>query len=295
MNTQTASPPAGNDKDSRIEKPVLRTEICGNCSTALLGKFCHECGQRHFAYIRPLPEALRVLAASWFSFDNKTLRSVALMLRKPGALTCAYISGKRASFSSPLRMYLLASLLFFYLLGISNNTMVGETNKQSAAPPAAPEKISMPEQSAGTLSAGFWSRLENKTRENPHQLKQRIMKALSYMFFVLMPLFALLLKWFLKRNNKLYFEHLIFSIHVHVFGFLFMSAYLIFFRTTGLSIPFESWVISIALMVYVLLAMLHVYGMGWWVAIIRLMSILAVYVFIFMIVMISSLVIAIII
>ncbi len=47
-----------------------------------------------------------------------------------------------------------------------------------------------------------------------------LLRNLSVGMFVLMPLFALLLKVFYRRQRPLYIQHLIFSVHVHCFFFL---------------------------------------------------------------------------
>ena len=56
------------------------------------------------------------------------------------------------------------------------------------------------------------------------------------LMFVLLPLFALMLKITFRKNNKYYVEHLIFTIHLHCFLFLFLSVVMII----KLLIP-ESW------------------------------------------------------
>ncbi|WP_299819757.1 DUF3667 domain-containing protein [uncultured Pontibacter sp.] len=53
--------------------------------------------------------------------------------------------------------------------------------------------------------------------------KNKLVSHLPKMMFILLPLFALILKLVHRRSKKFYAEHLIYSIHVHSFLFLFGS------------------------------------------------------------------------
>lgn len=84
-----------------------------------------------------------------------------------------------------------------------------------------------------------------------------------YVMFLLLPLFALLLKLLYIRRGKLYIQHLIFALHIHAFIFL------TFALSTGLlvsDIPSLQTVggwLTLVPLVYVYFAMQHVYGQGW--------------------------------
>jgi hypothetical protein len=44
------------------------------------------------------------------------LVSIRYLLTRPGFLSFEYINGRRLSYTSPVRMYLLISLVFFFIL-----------------------------------------------------------------------------------------------------------------------------------------------------------------------------------
>lgn len=69
---------------------------------------------------------------------------------------------------------------------------------------------------------------------NPEIVVSTVMKYLSWAFFILLPLFALILKLFYIRRKQNYIRHLIFSIHLH--SFLFFILIII----TGLRLIFDS-------------------------------------------------------
>lgn len=58
---------------------------------------------------------------------------------------------------------------------------------------------------------------------SPEQATSRLLKYMSWAFFILLPIFALVLKLFYIRRNQNYIRHLIFSIHIHSFIFLLFS------------------------------------------------------------------------
>jgi hypothetical protein len=67
---------------------------------------------------------------------------------------------------------------------------------------------------------------------SPEQAVAKILEYMSWAFFLLLPVFALILKLFYIRGNQFYMRHLVFSIHLHSFIFvaitLILATHLIF-------------------------------------------------------------------
>lgn len=90
-----------------------------------------------------------------------------------------------------------------------------------------------------------------------------VTRSLSLLMFLLMPFLAFLLKVFFARR-RLYYEHLIFSIHTHTAFFLLFS--LICALGLALSGPVQSWIVRLtwlAAVAYLLLALRRVYRRSW--------------------------------
>jgi len=88
--------------------------ICSNCGTALAGRFCHACGQPgrlHRSLLHLVEEALHAV----LHFDSKGWRTLPLLIARPGVLTRRYIDGQRASFVSPLALFLFCVFLMFFV------------------------------------------------------------------------------------------------------------------------------------------------------------------------------------
>jgi len=96
------------------------TALCPNCQTLLHGKFCAKCGQNQQGMDRFFLSLVAEAFDNIFSFDSRTARTLFALLLRPGLLTSEYFAGRRARYIQPLRLYFIASLLFFLFLSIQN-------------------------------------------------------------------------------------------------------------------------------------------------------------------------------
>lgn len=85
---------------------------CLNCATPLAGDYCHACGQRGHVH-RTLTAFFHDLLHGVFHVEGKIWTSLPLLAWQPGRLTRDYIDGKRASFVSPLALFLFSVFLMF--------------------------------------------------------------------------------------------------------------------------------------------------------------------------------------
>lgn len=89
---------------------------CLNCSTALVGAYCHACGQNGHLH-RTLAGFGHDLLHGVFHFEGKIWHTLPLLFFKPGELTRRYIHGERARFVSPLAGFLFCTFLMFAIVG----------------------------------------------------------------------------------------------------------------------------------------------------------------------------------
>jgi hypothetical protein len=99
---------------------------------------------------------------------------------------------------------------------------------------------------------------------NRELFKNKLKSQLPKMMFILLPLFALILKLVSIRSSKYYVEHLIYSIHVHSFLFLFGSILIVL----NWLLPFFSdWIQLLGLVVmlwYIYRSMRNIYRSTRW-------------------------------
>jgi Protein of unknown function (DUF3667) len=99
--------------------------VCLNCATPLVGPFCSSCGQRD---VPPYP-SVRELAVDAFwelsGWDGRFATTVRALFRRPGMLTREFLEVRRARYISPLRLYLMASLVYFLISAAAPNVNLG--------------------------------------------------------------------------------------------------------------------------------------------------------------------------
>jgi hypothetical protein len=91
-------------------------QFCQNDGTALVGDYCHTCGQRADEPRRVVIGLVQDFLVDTLAIDGKLARSIWLLLSRPGRLAQRYLVGKRVRYSPPFRLYLFTSVFFFLAL-----------------------------------------------------------------------------------------------------------------------------------------------------------------------------------
>jgi hypothetical protein len=275
-------------------RPTRKTpdRPCLNCGDPTVGFFCPTCGQKKVD-VRVSLRRMTAEALEDELFMHVSLpRTVGALLFKPGKLTAEFVQGHIARYIQPFRLYLVSSLLLFILLPWLTN--MGQMEEGIARDMARTDSIAAVQAAAGTTDEEpvtvrgrdrqfpyFNVELADTTQvppllraparrliESAHRLNRmppdeavRTMRT-SFMehaptgIFLMMPLFAAILKVLYLRRNRFYVEHFVFALHVHAFTFLTFLLMLL--------LPWKAvnGVLSVWLMLYVFLAMKRVYGQG---------------------------------
>ena len=264
---------------------------CLNCGARLAGAFCASCGQRD---IPPYPTVRELVidAVSEFSgWDGRLASTLRELIHHPGALTHEFLEGRRVRYISPLRLYLVASLVYFLVAAASPNTRIrpgelvalpgvriGTTPaKKGTAPVSRPERVANAANEA--LETGV--ALSAKEREealkdierapplmqpflrraiaDPAGFRRGMLEMMPKMLFALLPLFAGILALF-YRGRK-YPEHLYFAIHLHAFIFLALTASeLVKFTRVPVLVVIASFLAAVSIPIYGTLSLRRVYG-----------------------------------
>lgn len=117
---------------------------CANCGTALNGPYCSNCGQKASDYHRPVWWIFGEFLDSVFNYDSRTFRTIWLLFAEPGEFTRRYNEGKRASLLPPFRLFVVATVVFFLTLQLTDIAMVAfkmKTVSLADLPPAAAEAL----------------------------------------------------------------------------------------------------------------------------------------------------------
>ena len=192
--------------------------------------------------MRLLGDALR----DTFEVDGRAARTLITLLRHPGTLTSEYLAGRRRLYSPPFRTYLVISVLFFLL----TEWIVGQ----------------------GLLLT------QGQTLETDAEGQARLFADyVPRLMFVLLPVFALLLKAAFRTRH--YFDHLIHALHLHSAAFIVLALMMPFEQAASdnvLALGIQTALFGYLLVSFV--ASLHkVYGTGWLLASAKALGILLAY------------------
>ncbi|HEY3093149.1 MAG TPA: DUF3667 domain-containing protein [Vicinamibacterales bacterium] len=175
---------------------------CYNCGTPLSGPFCSACGQKAGLLDPTVHDFLHDFTHEMFHVDGRIFRSVWKLLSVPGLLTHDYFRGRRARWVSPIRLYLIFSLLYF------------AASTLPASRPVVIEPNDDPEASAFLQRLGF---------DSPEALREWVGETIAHWgpraMFVLVPVFAWLVNLAWRRRGRHYPQHLYFALHVHAAWF----------------------------------------------------------------------------
>jgi hypothetical protein len=202
---------------------------CKNCNSTSEGQYCPVCGQKDVDLERPLRELVAEVVKETFDVDGRAWLTAKTLFLQPGLLTSEFLAGKRRAYTPPLRLYLFISVSFFVLMAWVASQGLLLDRDQSPGEDAA-------------VQARFMS------------------DELPRLMFVLLPAFALLLKAFFFR--RLYFDHLIFSVHLHSAAYVILALMLPLEKVSASSWP--ALIMQIVLfayfIIYLIASMRHVYG-----------------------------------
>lgn len=217
---------------------------CKNCGAELRGEYCSSCGQHDKELNRPVHELLHEVGEEIFSFDQRLVRSIKPFLLKPGSLTLSYVSGKRKLYISPFKLYFFISFVFFLTGSLKvreeitpdpQKVIVADTTAMEEGKDSAFVSVGS---SDGTLRFTVRDSAEvekflggsmltslRKLKSNPELLFEKMREHRPKVFFLLLPIFALLLKALYVRSGILYIQHLVFAFYFH--SFLFFILFLV--------------------------------------------------------------------
>ncbi len=105
-----------------------------------------------------------------------------------------------------------------------------------------------------------------QSEENIEQINTTVVKRLPQLMFVLMPVFALLLKLLYRRSEQFYLSHLIFAVHFHAFVFLVFIVVLLIYITSELKL---SSIFLVFIPIYLFQCLKRVYSESFWMRLIK--------------------------
>jgi hypothetical protein len=219
---------------------------CKNCDVVIVGRFCHQCGQRDYQPKIAIWSLLRDGLEELFEVDGRMLRTVPSLLFRPGQLISAYLAGRRQSFSSPVRIYLFALLIGFFSFSYAGNrgfesyasflesqpvqvdggklvfVLAKRSSEEGSQDTTVQIDVSSKTGKADGLAVAQLKKLEGMNqRQAAKILLGGFFDQAPTVVNLLIPVLGLLLKLLFRK--RLYVEHLLFSLNLHSLGLLFFG------------------------------------------------------------------------
>jgi len=286
-----------------MEKTVDQLYVhaaCPNCGNDLKGKFCFSCGQNQKDTSRFFWSLVNETFEDIFSINSRFSKTLIHLTTKPGFISREYVAGHKARYVPPLRLYIITSLVLVLLLSLQNalNTslqdlpivITGDSETTTDTDPGkksskrSDEEVAveiekgvdameldwLSEEQAGAFRAMVKNQADKAYRvlkDDPSRFVSIVLDTLPPLMFLLLPLFALLLKLVYLPSRRFYTEHLVFALHNHCFLYIIW----IFIQILELTSRFDlltmilDWVIILLhgwIPIYLVLSLKNFYAQG---------------------------------
>ncbi len=250
---------------------------CLNCEAALTGDYCAKCGQKVGPARPTLLDLSKQLIVENFELDGRVPRTLVPFFFKPGFLSLEYNAGRKRSYTSPLRLFLAAGVLWVIVgFGVeqwrdfhpqSSPDQDSDAIAMDAAldvdePDEADTVVNLGEFGDTRLGRALQSRVDSLQALPSATRSKRFRDAAAEIpptvALALFPVFALFLKTLMLGSGRTYPEHAVFALHVHAFGIVLMSVV----RLIG-----DDRLIAASFAIfgaYVFIALRRAYDLGWW-------------------------------
>jgi hypothetical protein len=175
---------------------------------------------------------LKYFAAEVFQVDSRISRTIITLLTKPGYLTLEYFKSSKEKYVQPLRLYFIINFVFFLIVPILSTPQF--------------QIFSFNLKSLSSNNKVYKNIVNEQIRENnvsAEIYEERFNAHLKYnqpaLVFLIVPLFALLLKIVFFNKKRYYLEHLFFSFH-------FLSFFLISLLIAIFLYRFSTFILSLS-------------------------------------------------
>jgi hypothetical protein len=240
---------------------IRQDKTCLNCKNIVEDRFCGHCGQENIETRMSFLGLFTHFAEDLTHYEGKFWKTIKYLFFKPAFLTKEYLNGKRTSYLPPVKLYIFVSFFTFLLPHLLPTNIEEVENKRHDAMYLAKvdsiKKANTNEfmymsdyglilsseyktiealDSArnvleGTEDEIFWPEYIGHKKGIdlanylPDRIWQMFLDAFAKNFpkslFIFLPLFALIIMLFHRKQSWIYFDHAIFTLHF--FSFLLLS------------------------------------------------------------------------
>lgn len=319
---------------------------CLNCGATVEDRYCSHCGQENIVVKESFGHLFRHFFEDVTHYDSKFFVTIKDLAFKPGFLTKEYLSGRRASYLHPIRMYVFISFLYFLaaftfkhsshklesitkektamaakkevadsLLQISQETgnKTPVDSIKSAALASAVSRLQLDTIHVKETEFNVIGNIDYKRLKEYHEtqmalpaekrdkgikpwlygrwfasieeygeaavelLIEKTQHAIPKLMFLLLPLFALILKLFYDKKKYYYGDHAIFSLHFHSAAFLLFFVIAVLNKVVPAFANFLSSLELFVLIAYMTIALRNAYQQSLFVSLVKAIGLSIIY------------------
>jgi hypothetical protein len=267
---------------------------CRNCGAQMVGRWCHACGQKRVTHAeRGLAHLLGEAFHKLTDLDGTLLRSLRLLLFSPGTLSREYLDERRARHASPISLFLIANVLYFFAPALTDfnlpfaDQVPGTMALQSLDPAhgLAPEHVQGLARSAGQMHSrwtaplvarrvaaraatqpGYDLRVLARDYDNEAGIVGKVL------MIVHVPILALGLALAYAPQRRWFADHFVVALHLFTFVLLFAQVVVtpIHWLSLHTALVLPPWLRTVlafallgGLLAYFLFACRTAYRVGW--------------------------------
>lgn len=258
--------------------------------------FCAHCGQSREDLNRPFWTLATDALDGLFSWDGRLLTTLRQLYTRPGRVARDYADGKRASFTPPVRLYLIVSLVFFAAMTLSGVRIIAVNTSMSESgpgisltmfqPPGTSEPLRLTEEEREefyALARELGSpdnvvRIALRAAEDPRGIEQKTAAAANQAL-ILMVFVFILMNMVLHPRTRI-IGHVVHALYYHA-AFLPVAGAILIVAVwldlaTGPAFGLIGAASLASLTAYTLFDR-GFYGSSWWGAVLRSLVIMVVY------------------
>jgi len=93
---------------------------CKNCSSEVIGSFCHKCGQKSSVNKVTFKETFQDFIDTVLSVNAPLITTTKILFVNPGILFREYLNGKRKSYYKPVSFFIITTLIYIIVRSLIN-------------------------------------------------------------------------------------------------------------------------------------------------------------------------------
>jgi hypothetical protein len=186
-----------------------------------LGSFCSQCGEKEVSgEDYSIRHYLEELLLAFTLLESKVLRSVWLVISRPGYLSSEHFQGRRVRYVKPIQLFILMNLVYYFSLTQFEATtfttpLATQIHMNNYYPGYASMRVDQKLQK---------DKISYQTLETKYNQKTNVLS--KSLIFLLIPIFALLFYVLFFKKRKYLVQHAVVATHFWAFNLILLGVIL---------------------------------------------------------------------